>query len=162
MWFLAWNLGVMRLAGSYYKFIETGDANILDELHRGEAPGTFAPEAPSAQGQFEQCFAIMEEVGRGERTVADAIPELAFILGDGEASPAPLNLHDVLRPWHDGSAETQTLIYNWGRTASPAGMRKWFDYDRATIPLAAERVHAAHVEAARTEPVRTEPELSAV
>ena len=143
MWYLAWNLGVMRLAGSYYRFIETGDADILDELHRGEAPGTFAPEAPSAQEQFERCFAIMEEIERGEREIADAIPELAFILGDGEASPAPLNLHDVLRPWHDGSEETQTLIYNWGRTASPVGMRKWFEYERATIPLAAERLHAA-------------------
>lgn len=158
MWFLAWNLGVMRLAGSYYRFVETGDTDVLDELHRGEAPGTFAPEAPSAQGQFERCFAIMEEVDRGERTPAEAIPELAFILGDGEASPAPLNLHDVLRPWHDGSAETQTLIYNWGRTASPVGMRKWFDYDRATVPLAAERVHAALTHA---EPP-AEPELSAV
>ena len=142
MWFLAWNLGVMRLAGSYYRFVETGDTDILDELHKGEAPGTFAPEAPSAQLQFERCFAIMEEINRGEREIADAIPELAFILGDGEASPAPLNLHDVLRPWHDGSAETQTLIYNWGRTASPAGMRKWFDYDRATIPQAAEQLYA--------------------
>ena len=79
---------------------------------------------------------------RGEREIADAIPDLAFILGDGEASPAPLNLHDVLRPWHDGSAETQTLIYNWGRTASPAAMRKWFNYDRAKIPQAAERLYA--------------------
>jgi len=142
MWFLAWNLGVIRLAGAYYRYVETGDAAALDELHKGELPGTFAPEAPSAQAQFERCFAIMESIDRGETDIADAIPEMAFIFGHGEASPAPLNLHDVLRPWHDGSAETQTLIYNWGRTASPAGMRKWFDYDRATVPLAAERVHA--------------------
>ena len=141
MWFLAWNLGVMRLAGSYYQYVETGDAAILEQLHKGDLPGTFAPEAPSAQAQFERCYKIMQEIDRGEREVADAIPELAFILGDGEASPAPLNLHDVLRPWHDGSDETQTLIYNWGRTASPPGMRKWFAYDRATIPLAAKRVH---------------------
>ena len=142
MWFLAWNLGTMRLAGSYYRYLETNDPAILDELHKGELPGTFAPEAPSAQEQFERCFAILKDIERGEREIADAIPELAFILGDGEASPAPLNLHDVLRPWHDGSDETQTLIYNWGRTASPAGMRKWFDYDRAMIPLAAQRLHA--------------------
>ena len=143
MWFLAWNLGVMRLAGAYYQYVETGDAAVLDELHRGELPGTFAPEAPSAQAQFERCFAIMESIDRGEMEIEDAIPEMAFIPGHGEASPAPLDLHDVLRPWHDGSAETQTLIYNWGRTASPAGMRKWFDYDRAIIPLAAQRVHAS-------------------
>lgn len=143
MWFLAWNLGVMRLAGAYYQYLETGDPAILDELHKGELPGTFAPEAPSAQAQFERCYAIMQAIERGEVEIADAIPELAFILGDGEASPAPLNLHDVLRPWHDGSAETQLLIYNWGKTASPRGMRKWFHYDRATIPLAARRVHSA-------------------
>ena len=143
MWYLAWNLGVMRLAGSYYRYLETGDTAVLDDLHRGELPGTFAPEAPSAQAQFERCYTVMQEIDRGEREIADAIPELAFILGDGEASPAPLNLHDVLRPWHDGSEETQTLIYNWGRTASPEGMRKWFEYDRATIPVAAERLHAA-------------------
>jgi FADH2 O2-dependent halogenase len=142
MWFLAWNLGVMRLAGSYYRYLETGETGILDELHLGEAPGTFAPEAPSAQDQFERCFAIMERIDRGEMTVSEAIPELAYILGDGEASPAPLNLHDVLRPWHDGSAETQQLIYDWGRTASPAGMRKWFSYDRSTISDAARRVNA--------------------
>lgn len=143
MWFLAWNLGVMRLTGAYYQYLETGDTAILDALHQGELPGTFAPEAPSAQEQFERCFAIMEQIDRGEKSIDEAIPELAFILGDGEASPAPLNLHDVLRPWHDGSAETQTLIYNWGRTASPAGMRKWFDYDRATIARAAAQVQAA-------------------
>ena len=151
MWFLAWNLGGMRLTGAYYQFLETGNADILDELHRGELPGTFAPEAPSAQQQFERCFAIMEQIERGEMEVEEAIPEIAFILGDGEASPPPLNLHDVLRPWHDGSVETQTLIYNWGRTASPMGMRKWFNYDRATIPLAAMRVHSARPTA--TQPV---------
>ena len=140
MWFLAWNLGGMRLNGAYYQYLETGDTAILDELHKGAAPGTFAPEAPSAQQQFERCYAIMEAIERGEMEIDTAIPEIAFILGDGEASPAPLNLHDVLRPWHDGSAETQALIYNWGRTASPQAMRKWFNYDRASIPLAAQRV----------------------
>lgn len=142
MWFLAWNLGAMRLAGSYYRYLETGDTAILDELHAGALPGTFAPEAPSAQAQFDRCYEIMVSVDRGETGVDEAIGELAYVLGDGEASPAPLNLHDVLRPWHDGSAETQQLIYDWGRTAAPAGMRKWFEYDRATIELAAKRVHA--------------------
>jgi tetracycline 7-halogenase / FADH2 O2-dependent halogenase len=142
MWFLAWNLGVMRLAGSYYRYLETGDADVLDELHRGELPGTFAPEAPSAQAQFERCYALMLAVEAGAKEVDEVIPELAYVLGDGEASPAPLNLHDVLRPWHDGSQDTQRLIYDWGRTASPAGMRKWFAYDRATIQRAADLVHA--------------------
>lgn len=132
----------MRLAGAYYRYVETGDVAVLDQLHQGELPGTFAPEAPSAQEQFERCYAIMEQIDRGEMDIAEAIPELAFILGDGEASPAPLDLHDVLRPWHDGSAETQALIYNWGRTASPAGMRKRFDDSRATIPVAAQRVNS--------------------
>lgn len=143
MWFLAWNLGVMRLAGSYYRYVETGDTAVLDALHQGALPGTFAPEAPSAQQQFKDCFAVMESVEAGETDVVDAIPRLAYILANGEASPAPLNLHDVLRPWHDGSAETQQLIYTWGRTASPAGMRQWFEYDRATIPAAATALHAA-------------------
>jgi FADH2 O2-dependent halogenase len=142
MWFLAWNLGVMRLAGSYYRYLETGDTAVLDELHRGELPGTFAPEAPSAQQQFERCYGLMLAVERGEKEVDAVIAELAYVLGDGEASPAPLNLHDVLRPWHDGSADTQRLIYDWGRTAAPAGMRKWFAYDRATIERAADLVHA--------------------
>lgn len=144
MWFLAWNLGGMRLNGAYYRFLESGDDAILDELHKGELPGTFAPEAPSAQAQFEKCFDLMLQVDRGERSPRDIIPDLAHILGDGEASPAPLNLHDVLRPWHDGSDETQTLIHNWGQTAAPEAMRKWFDYDRATTPTkAAEEVFRA-------------------
>ena len=140
MWFLAWNLGVMRLAGSFYRYVETGDEAVLDALHQGSAPGTFAPEAPSAHEQFERCYQIMLDIDAGSLEIIDAIPQMAKILGDGEASPAPLNLHDVLRPWHDGSAETQTLIYEWGRTASPQGMRQWFEYDRAGIPLAAEKI----------------------
>jgi tetracycline 7-halogenase / FADH2 O2-dependent halogenase len=143
MWFLAWNLGVIRVAGSYYRYIETGDEAIFDELHRGELPGTFAPEAPSAQAQFDACYELMEKVESGARTVDSIIPEMADILGDGEASPAPLNLHDVLRQWHDGSEANQKLLYDWGRTASPLGMRKWFQYDRATIERAAELVKTA-------------------
>jgi len=76
----------------------------------------------------------------GRRTPADAVAQLAWILGDGEASPAPLNLQDVLRRWHDGSQETQRMIYQWGRTAAPAALRPFFDYARATIPAAAEQV----------------------
>ena len=112
MWFLAWNLGVMRIAGSYCRYLETGDVTELDRLHAGVLPGTWAPE-------------------------------LAFLLGDGEASPSPLILHDVLRGWHDGSAEAQKLLYRWGRTAGPEALRPYFAYDRATIALAAEKVLSA-------------------
>lgn len=152
MWFLAWNLGVMRLRGAYYRFIETGDPDILDDLHRGPLPGTFAPEAPEAQAQFESCYALMCDIEAGRARIDDVIPEMAAILGDGAASPAPLNLHDVLRPWHDGSEATQVLIHLWGQTASPPAMRKWFAYDRERTPrVAADQVYAALSEASREQ-----------
>jgi FADH2 O2-dependent halogenase len=143
MWYLAWNLGVIRIAGTYYRYLETGEQEVLDALHQGELPGSFCPDMAAAQEQFEACFAVMQAVERGETTPADAIPQLAYLLGDGEASPAPLNLHDVLRRWHDGSMETQKLIYNWGRTVAPPQLRRYFEYDRGTIQKAAEKVLTA-------------------
>jgi FADH2 O2-dependent halogenase len=119
MWYLAWNLGVVRIAGTYYQYLETGDATVLDRLHKGELPGTFCPELASSQQQFTDCYQVMRDVAAGQLTSADAVAQLAWILDDGEASPAPLNLQDVLRRWHDGSQETQRMIYQWGRTAAP-------------------------------------------
>ncbi|GAA2879005.1 halogenase [Actinoplanes cyaneus] len=143
MWYLAWNLGVIRIAGTYYQFLETADPALLDRLHQGPVPGSFCPDLPSAQAQFNACFDVLRRVRDGLLSPTDAVPELAFILGDGEASPSPLNLHDVLRRWHDGSMETQRLIYQWGRTAAPLALRPYFDYDRATIAKAADLVRAA-------------------
>ncbi|WP_433199975.1 NAD(P)/FAD-dependent oxidoreductase [Dactylosporangium sp. CS-047395] len=143
MWYLAWNLGVIRIAGTYYRYLETGDDALFDRLHAGPVPGSFAPDLPVAQAQFEACYALMERVKQGTLTPEEAVTQLAYLLGDGEASPSPLNLHDVLRRWHDGSMETQRLIYQWGRTAGPAALRQFFEYDRATIPIAAEKVLTA-------------------
>ncbi len=140
MWYLAWNLGVIRIAGSYYRYLETGDTAVLDRLHAAPLPGTWCPELASAQEQYDACFALMEQVEAGELSPADAVPQLAFLLGDGEASPDPLNLHDVLRRWHDGSATTQKLIHDWGRTVAPEALRHYFEYDRATIEVAARKV----------------------
>ena len=36
--------------------------------------------------------------------------------------------------------ETQRMIYQWGRTVGPEPLRQFFEYDRATIPIAAEKV----------------------
>ncbi|MFI5907523.1 NAD(P)/FAD-dependent oxidoreductase [Dactylosporangium sp. NPDC051541] len=143
MWYLAWNLGVIRIAGTYYRYLETGDERLFDRLHGGAVPGSFAPDLPVAQVQFEACFAVMQQVEQGSLTPEAAVTQLAYLLGDGEASPSPLNLHDVLRRWHDGSMETQRLIYQWGRTAGPAALKQFFEYDRATIPVAAEKVLTA-------------------
>jgi FADH2 O2-dependent halogenase len=140
MWYLAWNLGVIRVAGTYYQYLETGDPALLERLHQGPVPGSFCPDLPSAQEQFDACFDVMRRVRYEALAPADAVAELAFILGDGEASPSPLNLHDVLRRWHDGSMETQRLIYHWGRTAAPLPLRPYFDYDRESIAKAAELV----------------------
>ena len=149
MWYLAWNLGVIRIAGSYYRYLETGDTAVLDRLHDAPLPGTWCPELETAQVQYDACFALMERVEAGELSPADAVPQLAFLLGDGEASPDPLNLHDVLRRWHDGSATTQKLIHDWGRTVAPEALRPYFEYDRATIEVAAKKV----LEAGRTADV---------
>lgn len=143
MWYLAWNLGVIRYAGSYYRYLETGEVADLDLLHDAPLPGTFCPELESAQEQFETCYRIILDVEAGRMTPEEAVPKLAWTLGDGEASPEPLNLFDVLRRWHDGSAETQRLIYEWGRTTAPEPLRRYFAYDRATIERAAEFVLAA-------------------
>ncbi|MFB9411555.1 NAD(P)/FAD-dependent oxidoreductase [Dactylosporangium matsuzakiense] len=143
MWYLAWNLGVIRIAGTYYRYLETGDDGLFDRLHAGPVPGSFAPDLPAAQVQFEACYEVMEQVAQGSLDPSAAVTRLAYLLGDGEASPSPLNLHDVLRRWHDGSMETQRLIYQWGRTAGPAALQQYFEYDRATIPVAAQKVLTA-------------------
>jgi FADH2 O2-dependent halogenase len=143
MWYLAWNLGVIRIAGTYYQYLETADPALLQRLHQGPVPGSFCPDLPSAQEQFDACFDVLCRVRDGSLAPTDAVPELAFLLGDGEASPSPLNLHDVLRRWHDGSMETQRLIYQWGRTAAPQALRPYFDYDRATIAKAADLIRTA-------------------
>ncbi|MEV4514457.1 tryptophan 7-halogenase [Dactylosporangium sp. NPDC049525] len=143
MWYLAWNLGVIRIAGTYYRYLETGDDGLFDRLHAGPLPGSFCPDLPAAQVQFDACFDVMEQVERGELDPADAVTKLAYLLGDGEASPEPLNLHDVLRRWHDGSMETQRLIHQWGRTVGPQPLRQYFEYDRAIIPVAARQVLTA-------------------
>ncbi|MGD0557219.1 MAG: LLM class flavin-dependent oxidoreductase [Streptosporangiaceae bacterium] len=143
MWYLAWNLGVIRIAGTYYQYVETGDAAVLDRLHQGELPGTFCPELASSQQQFTDCYQVMRDVAAGQLTPADAVAQLAWILDDGEASPAPLNLQDVLRRWHDGSQETQRMIYQWGRTVAPAALRPFFNYDRDTILATAKQVLSA-------------------
>jgi FADH2 O2-dependent halogenase len=140
VWYLAWNLGVIRIAGTYYRYLETNDAALLDRLHTGEMPGSFCPDLASAQTQFDECYRLMLAVESGAVTPADAVGRLADILGDGEVSPAPLNLRDVLRRWHDGSMESQRLVYQWGRTAAPAQLRRYFDYDRATVERAARLV----------------------
>ncbi len=137
MWYLAWNLGVIRYTGSYYRYLETGDTAELDRLHTAPLPGTFCPELESANQQFQACYQIMLDVKAGAMTPENAVPKLAWILGDGEASPEPLNLFDVLRRWHDGSPETQKLIYDWGRSTAPPALRPYFEYERATIERAA-------------------------
>ncbi|MFB9239325.1 NAD(P)/FAD-dependent oxidoreductase [Plantactinospora siamensis] len=139
-WYLAWNLGVIRISGTYYRYLETGDDGLLARLHDGERPGSFCPDLASAQDLFDGCFAVMQQVERGELSAADAVGRLAEVLGEGEASPAPLNLRDVLRRWHDGSMAVQQQIYDWGRTAAPPQLRRYFDYDRSTIETAAEKV----------------------
>ena len=143
MWYLAWNLGVIRVAGSYYSYLETGDTAVLDRLHTAPFPGTFCPELEAATIQYQKCFAVMEKVERGQVEPAEAVKMLSALLGEGEASPSPLNLTDVLRRWHDGSATVQQEIYDWGRTEAPLPLRPFFQYDRATIAKAAEQVVSA-------------------
>lgn len=141
VWFFVWNLGVIRYAGTYYRYLETGEVSVFDALHGQGKPGTFCPELGTAQDQFEACFAIMQQVESGSLTAEEAVTALAKTLGEGAASPTPLRLHDVLRRWHDGSEEAQKTMYEWGRTASPESIRHFFDFDRSTIKKAADSLH---------------------
>ncbi len=141
VWFWAWNLGSIRVTGSYYKFLETGNVDHLDGLHRNlAAPGAFFPEMPSSQQMFEDAFAIMLDVEAGRSTAAEAVHRLSTLLDGHESSPAPLRLGDVLRRWHDGSVEAQERLYAWGRHESAPELRPYFDYDRATVKRAADLV----------------------
>lgn len=138
VWFLMWNLGVMRYAGTYYRFIETEDLTLLDALHQSGVPGAFCPEIPEAQEQFDLCFAVMQRVKEGTLSSEEAVIHLSQILESGKASLAPLNLKDVLRRWHDGSEESQLALHTWGQQFAPAEIRHFFEYDHATIEKAAD------------------------
>ncbi len=137
VWFLMWNLGVMRYAGTYYRYLETGKEEVLAPLHNNGIPGSFCPEIEESQEVFDQCYGIMLQVEQGKSNPEEAVKQLAGLLGQGKASLSPLKLHDVLRRWHDGSEDAQKDLHTWGQKHAPREIRHYFDYSRSTIKKAA-------------------------
>ncbi|WP_018638606.1 NAD(P)/FAD-dependent oxidoreductase [Parafrankia elaeagni] len=129
VWFMAWNLGISRIVGTYFTFEESGDPALFEQLSDAPFPGTFCPDLPEFQDLFRQLGTIMEQVDGGRTAPGQAVDQLARLLGSAAFLPAPLRLGDVLRRWHDGSFEAQRRMYEWGRSTSPAPLRRWYDYD---------------------------------
>ncbi|WP_018505276.1 NAD(P)/FAD-dependent oxidoreductase [Parafrankia discariae] len=129
VWFMAWNLGISRIVGTYFGFLERGDPALFDQLFDAPFPGTFCPDLPEFQDLFRRLGGVLDEVEQGRATPAEAVGRLADLLGTAAFLPEPLRLGDVLRRWHDGSFDAQRQMYEWGRSASPRPLRRWYDYD---------------------------------
>ncbi|ABW15533.1 FAD dependent oxidoreductase [Parafrankia sp. EAN1pec] len=129
VWFMAWNLGISRIVGTYFGFLERGDPALFDRLFDAPFPGTFCPDLPEFQDLFRRLDGVMDEVDQGQETPTEAVGRLADMLGTAAFLPEPLRLGDVLRRWHDGSFDAQRQMYEWGRSASPRPLRRWYDYD---------------------------------
>lgn len=129
VWFMAWNLGISRIVGTYFGFLERGDPALFDRLFDAPFPGTFCPDLPEFQDLFRRLGGVMDEVDQGQATPTEAVGRLADLLGTAAFLPEPLRLGDVLRRWHDGSFDAQRQMYEWGRSASPRPLRRWYDYD---------------------------------
>ncbi|MCK9925606.1 tryptophan 7-halogenase [Frankia sp. Mgl5] len=129
VWFMAWNLGISRIVGTYFGFLERGDPALFDRLFDAPFPGTFCPDLPEFQDLFRRLDGVMDEVDQGQATPTEAVGRLADLLGTAAFLPEPLRLGDVLRRWHDGSFDAQRQMYEWGRSASPRPLRRWYDYD---------------------------------
>ncbi|MCK9894755.1 NAD(P)/FAD-dependent oxidoreductase [Frankia sp. AgB32] len=129
VWFMSWNLGIARIVGTHFSYLETGDHKLFDQLLDSPFPGTFCPDLPEFQPLFESLSAVMVDVEEGRLSPAAAVDRLAHLLGGAPFLPAPLQLGDVLRRWHDGSFEAQRRMYEWGRTSAPPSMRRWYAYD---------------------------------
>lgn len=129
VWFMSWNLGISRIVGTYFGFLERGDPALFDRLFDAPFPGTFCPDLPEFQDLFRRLDGVMDEVDQGQATPTEAVGRLADLLGTAAFLPEPLRLGDVLRRWHDGSFDAQRQMYEWGRSASPRPLRRWYDYD---------------------------------
>ncbi|ABD09824.1 flavin-dependent dehydrogenase [Frankia casuarinae] len=129
VWFLGWNMGISRIVGTYFGYLEKGDPALFDRLLDAPHLGTFCPDLPEFQPFFDSLSAVMDEVEAGRLAPAAAVERLATLLGGADFLPAPLRLGDVLRRWHDGSFEAQRRMYEWGRTSSPEPLRRWYEYD---------------------------------
>jgi tetracycline 7-halogenase / FADH2 O2-dependent halogenase len=133
VWFMGWNLGIARIVGTYFGFLESGDRALFDRILDAPHPGSFCPDLPEFQDLYVHLCAVMDEVDSGVRTPADAVRRLAELLGGADFLPTPLRLGDVLRRWHDGSLEAQLQMHEWGRTSSPSPLRRWYEYDMSGL-----------------------------
>ncbi|SNQ50009.1 Monodechloroaminopyrrolnitrin halogenase PrnC [Frankia canadensis] len=129
VWFMGWNMGIARILGTYFGYLEKGDRELFDRLLDAPHPGTFCPDLPEFQPLFAALSGVMVDVEEGRLAAADAVGRLAGLLGGADFLPTPLRLGDVLRRWHDGSFESQRRMYEWGRSSSPEPMRRWYEYD---------------------------------
>jgi tetracycline 7-halogenase / FADH2 O2-dependent halogenase len=136
VWFLAWNLGSARIAGTYLRYQETQDPTLFNIFEEAAFPGSFCPDLPQFQDLFKQLTDVIDEVESGTRTPQQAVTAIAGIFDTATFVPTPLNLSDVLRQYHDGSVDAQRRMYDWGRNASPQELRRYYDYDFASLQAA--------------------------
>jgi tetracycline 7-halogenase / FADH2 O2-dependent halogenase len=139
VWFLAWNLGSARISGTYFRYQETHDPTIFNLFEEAAFPGSFSPDLPQFQSLFKDLVTLIEEVEAGTRTPQQAVTAISETFRQASFAPAPLNLADVLRQYHDGSTEAMRRMYEWGKNASPQELRRYYAYEFTTLEALAQQ-----------------------
>lgn len=129
VWFLAWNLASSRIAGTFFRYLDTGDRALFDQLDQAAVPGSFCPDLPEFQTLFTRLTEIIDSVEDGRITAQEGVKAISNTFAEAEFVPAPLNLADVLRQYHDGSLEAHKRMHAWGRAHAPEPLKRYYDYD---------------------------------
>lgn len=140
VWFLAWHMASMRIAGTFFHYLETGDKELFKVFEQAPIPGSFSPDLPEFTALFDKLTDLIDRVEAGEVSAEDAVVLISKTFEGAEFAPTPLNLADVLRQYHDGSVESFKRMYDWGKNHSPQSLRKYYAYDLDTL---LERYQAA-------------------
>lgn len=129
VWFLAWNLALSRIAGTFFHYLDTRDLTLFNQFEQTAIPGSFCPDLPEFQTLFTHLTDIIDSVEDRRISCQDGVTAISNTFAQTEFIPAPLNLADVLRQYHDGSLEAHKRMYAWGRSHAPAPLKRYYDYD---------------------------------
>lgn len=160
VWFLSWHLSGSRISGALFRYLETGDKTHLAALDTCAVPGSFAPDLPEFDPLFDQLTGIADRVEAGQMEALAAVGAISDTFAASPVSPAPLNLPDVLRQYHDGSLAAQRRMHAWGRSQAPAPLRPAFAYDLERLVQSKPRYAGA--EGGEHYPMRPRAEVGLV
>jgi FADH2 O2-dependent halogenase len=129
VWFLSWHMGFTRIAGTLLDFYERGDRSVFSVFEDAKFPGSFCPDVPEFQETFASLVNVIDRVESGAVAVDEAPATLSRTFAEASFAPTPLNLWDVFRRFHDGTADSMRRMHDWGEKKSPAEIRRYYQYD---------------------------------